>query len=96
MSSNDLAPAKMTASSWLMLPQAANHLAEMAAHAIASAVLRRTACRARRELAALDDRALADIGLVRAELTSLLEVLAERRTTAVFAQFLWNLPRKGA
>jgi uncharacterized protein YjiS (DUF1127 family) len=82
--------------SWLTLPQAARSLAEVVAHAIALAVLRRATCQAHRELAALDDRTLADLGLVRAELTSLLEVLAETRTATVFAQFPWNRPRMGA
>ena len=80
----------------LPLPQAAGCLADIAAHAIASAVLRRAARQAHRELAALDDRTLADAGLVRAELMSLLEVLVETRTAAVLGQFPWNRPRMGA
>ena len=49
-------------------------------HVIASAVVRRAERQARRELAALDDRTLGDMGLARSELTSLLEALAETRT----------------
>jgi uncharacterized protein YjiS (DUF1127 family) len=96
MSTTNPAPAQMTVPSWPRLPQAVRYLAQIAAHAIASAVLMSAARQAHRELAALDDRMLADIGLVRAELTSLLEALAEARTAGVLAQFPWNRPRMGA
>jgi uncharacterized protein YjiS (DUF1127 family) len=67
------APAQIVELSWLMLLRRARNLA-VAAGAVASAVvLRRAASRAHRELAALDDRTLADIGLDRAELMSLLD-----------------------
>jgi uncharacterized protein YjiS (DUF1127 family) len=96
MSNAKPASAQMTVPSWLTLPQAARYLAEIAAHAIASLVLRRAARQAHRKLMTLDDRTLADIGLVRSELTSLLEALAETRTAAVLSQLPWNRPRTGA
>lgn len=80
----------------LMLPQAARYLAAIAASRIASIVVRRAKRQAYRQLAAVDDRTLRDMGLVRAELMSLLEALAETRTAVVFSQFPWNRPRMGA
>jgi hypothetical protein len=62
-------------------------LAATAAHALSSMVLRRAVDKARRELAALDDRMLADIRLDRGELMSLEDLLAEMRTSAQLAQF---------
>ncbi len=69
------------------LPRAAAKLTEFAHLAIASAVLRRAARQAYRELAALDDRTLKDIGLVRCELASIGQTVAETRTAAALAQF---------
>jgi uncharacterized protein YjiS (DUF1127 family) len=71
------------------LPRAAAKLAELAALAIASAVLRRAARRAYRELAALDDRTLKDIGLARSALASISQAVAEGQAAAVIAQFPW-------
>ena len=59
------------------LRQTARHLMATAARAIVLSIARRAARRAHRELAALDDRLLADIGLVRAELDPVLDALAE-------------------
>jgi uncharacterized protein YjiS (DUF1127 family) len=67
------APGQTSVANWPTLQQAAGRLAAIAANWIASTVSRRVERRALRELAALDDRALADIGLVRADLMSLRE-----------------------
>jgi len=67
------APGQISVASWSTLQQAAGRLAAIAAKWIASTMSRRVERRALRELAALDDRALADIGLVRADLVSLRE-----------------------
>ena len=96
MSGTDATPARMTLRSALALPQAAGYLAAATTSALASAVARRDARRARRELAALDDRTLADLGLERAELTSLFDALAERRTAAVLAHSFGTAPAWGA
>lgn len=96
MSRSNTAPEQISEPNWLTLRQVAGTVAAITANAIASTVMRRAASQAHRELAALDDRTLADIGLVRPELTSLLESLAETRTAAVLAQFPWNRPRIGA
>jgi uncharacterized protein YjiS (DUF1127 family) len=95
MSKANPAPERMTVN-WLPLAQAAEYRAAIAANAVASAILGRAARQAHRELAAMGDRTLADIGLARPELASLLEVLAEARTTAVLSQLPWNRPRRGA
>ena len=96
MSTIRWAPAQLSGSNRMTLPQVVRCLAALAANVIASAVVRRAESQARRELAALDDRTLADMGLVRAELLSLLETLAETRTQAVLGQFPWNRSRLGA
>ena len=87
MSTTILALARATVPGARGLPGAAAKLTEFAALAIASAVLRRAARQAYRELAALDDRTVKDIGLVRCELASIAEAVAETRTAAAFAQF---------
>jgi uncharacterized protein YjiS (DUF1127 family) len=89
-------PARTAVQGWPALPQPARHLWASAAQAIASFIVRRAASQAHRELAALDDRMLADIGVGRAELKPLLDALAEARTAAVLAQFPWNHPRMSA
>lgn len=86
----------MTVPSRQTLRQAARHLVATAARAIAWSIARRAARRAHRELAALDDRLLADIGLVRTELIPVLDALAETRAAPVLAQFPWNRPRMSA
>jgi uncharacterized protein YjiS (DUF1127 family) len=96
MSTNIRAPIRPALPVQLALMLAFRHLAEIAAHVIASIVLRRAASRAHRELVAMDSRLLADIGLARAELSSLLDALAEARTKSFLAQFPWNCPRMGA
>lgn len=90
MSRTSPTPARMAAQRWLM-PQAGRCL-----EAIASSVLRRAARQAHRGLMALDDRTLADLGLLRTELTSLLEALAGTSTAAASTQFPRNRPRMGA
>ncbi|MGE8941481.1 DUF1127 domain-containing protein [Leptospira interrogans] len=71
-------PEQMTHPSWPTPASAVRCVAEVAINAIASTIVRRAVMRARRELVALDDRTLSDIGLVRSELTSLLAAIAER------------------
>jgi uncharacterized protein YjiS (DUF1127 family) len=78
------------------LPRAAAKLAEFATRAIAAGVLRHAARQAYRELAALDDRTLKDIGLPRCELASIAQAIAEIRSAAVLAQFPWTNPRISA
>lgn len=90
------APEQMSMPNRLTLPQVARYLAATTVNVIASIVVRRAERQARRELAALDDRTLGDMGLVRADLMSLLEVLAETRTAAVLFPSPWNCPRLGA
>ncbi|MDX2201373.1 MAG: DUF1127 domain-containing protein [Hyphomicrobiaceae bacterium] len=70
-------------------------LAALAGRLIASAVLRRAERKARRELAALDDRTLEDMGLVRADLTALLDALAERRAAVALSRSPCNCRRLG-
>jgi uncharacterized protein YjiS (DUF1127 family) len=96
MSTTKPAPAHSAVARWLRLAQPAGYLAAMAARAVALAIVRRAASQAQRELVALDNRTLADIGPARAELTSLIDAVAETRTAAVLAQFPWNCPRTGA
>ena len=78
---------RLTVPSRQTLRQTARHLVATTARAIVSSIARRAARRAHRELAALDDRLLADIGLVRAELIPVLDALAETRAATVLAQF---------
>jgi uncharacterized protein YjiS (DUF1127 family) len=78
------------------LPRAVRYVAAIAASWIVPAVVRRVERRAHRELAALDDRTLADMGLARAELMSLLDALAETRAAVSLSQFPWTCPRLGA
>ena len=89
-------PEQMTHPNWLTPASAVRCVAEVATYAIASTIVRRAVMRAHRELVALDDRTLSDIGLVRSELTSLLAAVAERRTAAVLAQSPWSRPRLDA
>jgi uncharacterized protein YjiS (DUF1127 family) len=96
MSRNQPAPERMRVPDWPALPRAARYLAAVAANWIAPVVVRRVERRAHRELAALDDRTLADMGLGRAELTSLLEALAETRAALSLSQLPWTCPRPGA
>jgi uncharacterized protein YjiS (DUF1127 family) len=96
MSPTILAAARVTVPGQLALRQAAAHLAEAVALAFASAVLRRAERQAQRELAALDDRTLADIGLVRAQLTSLEDAFTETRAAAALGQFPTDHSRLGA
>jgi hypothetical protein len=79
----------MAVQRWLAL-QAARCLG-----AIASGVLRRALRQAHRQLMALDDRTLADLGLFRTELTPLLMALAGT-PTAASSQFPRYRPRMGA
>ena len=95
MSGTNPMPEQMSVPNWPTLPRVVKYLGAIAANATAWIVVRRATKQAHRELVALDDRTLADIGLVRGELTSLLEALAEARTAAVLAQFPWNRPRMG-
>jgi uncharacterized protein YjiS (DUF1127 family) len=78
------------------LPRAARYVAAVAAGWIVPVVVRRVERRAQRELAALDDRTLEDMGLGRAELTSLLDALAETRAALSLSRFPWTCPRLGA
>ncbi len=87
MSITHPAPEQLTHTKWLTLPSAVKYVATAATNAIASIIVGRTVMRDHRELVALDDSTLSDIGLVRSELTSLLAAIAERRTAAVLAQF---------
>jgi len=96
MSTTILALARVTVPGRTGLPRAAAKLAELAALAVASAILRRAARQAYRELAALDDRTLRDIGLARCELASIAQTFAETRTAAALAQFPWTNPRISA
>jgi len=96
MSTTILALARVTVPGQPGLPRAAAKLAEFMALAIAAAVLRRAARQAYRELAALDDRTLKDIGLARCELAAISEAVAESRAAAVIAQFPWTNPRISA
>ena len=87
---------RLTVPSRQTLRQTARHLVATAARAIVSSIARRAARRAHRELAALDDRLLADVGLVRTELILVLDALAETRAATVLAQFPWNRRRMSA
>lgn len=91
MSRTNPTPGQMSIPNWPPLPRVFRCLG-----AIASAVVRRATKQAHRELVALDDRTLADIGLVRADLMSLLETLTVTRTAAVLSPSIWNCPRPGA
>jgi uncharacterized protein YjiS (DUF1127 family) len=79
MSKANPAPNAMRAAGGPVTPLAAKRLAALAAEAIASAVLLRAVRQAHRELAAMNDRALADIDLDRA-LVEGLATLSRRRT----------------
>lgn len=96
MSTTIAALARVTVPGRPGLPRAAAKLAEVMALAIAAAVLRCAARQAYRELAALDDRTLKDIGLARRALAAVSEAVAKGRAAAVIAQFPWNTPRIGA
>lgn len=96
MSKADPASAKMAVRTWPILLRTANHLVATATNAVVSTIVQRAAAQASRELAALDDRTLADVGLNRVALTSRLDVLAQKRTAAVLAQFPWDGQRVGA
>jgi uncharacterized protein YjiS (DUF1127 family) len=64
-------------------------LAALAAEAVLSGVLRRAVRRAHRELAAFDDRMLADIGIDRAMVEDLASI-NRRDAWMCFAQFPWH------
>jgi uncharacterized protein YjiS (DUF1127 family) len=87
MSSANSVRTPMSEPSWPTLLQAGRYLATIAANAGAAFALRRAARQAQRELVALDDRMLADMGLVRAGFTAFTEALAETRAAAASAQF---------
>lgn len=91
MSRTNPAPAP----TWRALPQLVRHLAALAAHAIVLTVLQRAERQARLELAALDDRTLRSMGLVRADLMMMLDALAESRTAAALSRSPWNGRRLG-
>lgn len=67
----------------------ARRLASRAVEAIVSAVLRRAVRRTHHELAALDDRMLADIGLDRASVDAL-AAISRREAWVSLAQFAWH------
>lgn len=81
----------MSADSPSVVPQAARRLASRAAGAIASAVLRRAVRRVNRDLAALDDCTLADIGLDRAAVDGL-TAISRRATWMPPAHFARHRP----
>lgn len=91
MSNANPASKAMSAAGLPVVPQAAKRLASLAADAIVSAVLRRAVRRLYRELAALDDRTLADIGLNRAAAEDL-TAISRRETWMSLAQFPWHRP----
>jgi hypothetical protein len=73
------------------VPEAARQIAALVADAIASTVLRRAVRRAHRELAALDDGMLADIGLDRAAVDDL-AAISRRETWMSLTQFPGRCP----
>ena len=89
MSNANPASNAMRAAGLPLVPQAARRLASLAAGDIASAVMHRAVRRAHRELAALDDRTLADIGLDRAAVEHL-AAIGRRETSMSLAQFSWH------
>lgn len=86
MSNANPASKAIGATGLCVVPQAARRLASLAADAVASAVLRRAVRRAYRELAVLDDRMLADIGLDRAAVDEF-AAISRRETRSCLAQF---------
>ncbi|HET7156591.1 MAG TPA: DUF1127 domain-containing protein [Hyphomicrobiaceae bacterium] len=95
MSNANPASNAMSAADLPVVPQAARHLASLAADAIVSAVLRRALQRMYRELAASDDRTLADIGLDRAAVADL-TAISRQETWMSLTQFPWNRPHTSA
>ena len=79
----------MSATAASAVPEILRHVVLRAAETIASLIVARAANRAYRELAALDDRMLADIGLDRAAVEHLAAINRREAWTSL-AHFSWT------
>lgn len=95
MSNANPASNAMSGAGLPLVPEFIRGLAALAAETVASVVTAFAMRRAYRELAALDDRLLADVGLDRAVVEAL-AASSLRATRASLAQFHWLSTRSAA